>query len=155
MGAEESVRLKRRGVQGQNRTYLPLQVGTYPSITNTTVQDHLEIYHVIGDPTLQLWTELPHLVRLRAWLMGKGSLRISLSSCPNDAVVTVMLWDKILRRIEPTSNHLTVNLRGLIPPVVQPRLIRRLRLKVCFSAPDCRYQEVWPRQLPSPPVHFP
>ena len=44
------------------KTYLP--IGMAGGTIN--IQDHFEIYHVIGDPTLELWRHEPTNVRIKA-----------------------------------------------------------------------------------------
>ncbi|MFN0123538.1 MAG: hypothetical protein ACKV2V_23800, partial [Blastocatellia bacterium] len=57
------------------KCYLMTQVGTF-DINNSTVRSELYMWHVIGDPTLEMWTrrpyrlpvfELPELVKWRWW----------------------------------------------------------------------------------------
>jgi hypothetical protein len=138
------VRRNRLGdVLNYGKTYLPLQVGTYPSVVDRTVQDHLEIYHVIGDPTLELWKEEPKRVRIIAHLM-RGYLYIRLSHCPADSIMTIWYKGKLVKRLSPRCTTLKIALKDLIPPIPFP-LSRRLDLLVCLSAPGYRFVQTRPR----------
>ena len=145
------VRRNRLGdILNYGKTYLPLQVGTYPSVTETTVQDHLEIYHVLGDPTLELWKEEPKRVRIIAHLM-MGYLYIRLSHCPIDSVITIWHKGKLLKRLTPTSTTVKVALKEFMPAMPY-RFPSSLNLVVCFSAPGYRYVQTRPRISPPWPI---
>lgn len=145
------VRRNRLGdILNYGKTYLPLQVGTYPSVTETTVQDHLEIYHVLGDPTLELWKEEPKKVRIIAYLRI-GYLYIRLSHCPVDSVMTIWHRGKLLKRLTPTGTTLKIALKDLVYPTPY-RLRYRSDLLVCFSAPGYRFVQTKPRMWGPWPV---
>lgn len=106
---------------------------------NSGVKHHFEIYHVVGDPTLQLWAANPGRLNLRAEINTK-SLRIKLSPVPTGATLTIWLGDKMLKRIEPKSSLISIPARDLtlgIRPIV-PFPSRRQGLSLCYSAPGWR-----------------
>ena len=103
------------------------------------VKHHLEIYHVIGDPTLEVWDEVPRAVRLRAWRHGR-QLRVWMSECPAGAVVTVWHDGELVKRIEPRFTSLTLPLpRRSAHRLPGPR---GEQVSVCFGAPGHRFTEV-------------
>ena len=100
------------------------------------LQKQLEMYHVIGDPTLQLWVEKPRPVDLHAFI-HEDRLYIYFSPCPAEAVITIWYMNVLLKRFEPSSTRLTVSLReygGLMPSDPGIPAINH-RIKVCVSAP--------------------
>lgn len=143
------VRKNRLGdILNYGKSYLPLQVGTYTSVTTTKVQDHMEIYHTVGDPTLELWKEEPRRIRIRAYLR-KGYLYIRLQHCPVDAVITIWNGHKLIKRIVPTSTFAKISLRGIVPMLIP--FGRRLGIRVCFSAPGYRFVQIRPQTFPHLP----
>jgi hypothetical protein len=95
-----------------------------------------EIYHVIGDPTLEIWKELPQTVTVTAAVTAR-QLQIKLSSCPTGSVMTIWLGDDLLKRIEPTSTLITLPLPGRSAPAPGPQYAY-----LCFWAPGYRYVEI-------------
>lgn len=143
--ASYSVRYNRLGdILNYAKTYLPLRISAYSIVTSTTAQDHFEIYHVIGDPTLELWKEEPLRVKIRA-LLKRYYLHIILSSCPKGGVITIWWNGKILKRIEPSSTHIKIDLRELVSFPRRPGRPMRLEGFVCFWAPGYRFCQVRPR----------
>ena len=133
------------------KTYLPLQVGTYPGVPLTSdVKDHLEISHVVGDPTLEIWKEEPKRIRIRA-ILWNSKIYIRLSLCPTDAVITIWVGDRLIKRMEPSSTTLTVSLRGISHPVLPFIKMFKYKYKVCFWAPGYRFVQVVPRSSPFKP----
>lgn len=121
--------------------YLPTRIT--PSMGADQVKDHLEIYHVVGDPTLELWREPPKSIRVSATLSSRlRNLRIVLDHCPNGTVVTLWNGDNLLKRVEPASTLITIGAHEL-PPLVRPPW--RPNLMVCVSAPGYRFVEVVPQ----------
>jgi hypothetical protein len=113
--------------------YLPLKKEEHEA-----TKDQLEIYHVIGDPTLELWTAKPQVINLKAGLAG-GKLVISMAPiCPEDSVITVWRDHVCLKRIEPSSSSLTISLEDSTLPA-SPATI-----SVCFWAPGYRF---WQQDL--------
>jgi hypothetical protein len=113
------------------KSYLPVgQSGDAASI-----KDHFEIYHVFGDPTLELWREMPRIIRVKANLVGPRMF-ISMSSCPQGSSLTFWHGGILIKQITPTSTRLLIDLTG-IAPLAAPHDVT-----VCFWAPGCRYTEV-------------
>ena len=145
--ASYSVRYNRIGdILNYGKSYLPVI-----STDGYYIKDHLEIYHVEGDPTLELWKEEP--LRVKIWaLLKKDYLHIKLSSCPKGGVITIWWNDKMLKRIEPSSTHIKIALREL---VIRPRPLGypiRPEGFVCFWAPGYRFSKVRPRMYMTPPI---
>jgi len=151
------VRNNRLGdILNYGKTYLPLQVGEYEVVHYTThdplkpdvistssVKDNIEISHVIGDPTLEIWKEAPKSISISA-ILWKSQIYIKLSLCPADAVITIWDGDRLIKRTEPLSTILTISLRGISGPVLPVRK----SIKVCFWAPGYRFVQVVPRSSP-------
>lgn len=116
------------------KSYLPVA----HSGDNAGIKDHFEIYHVIGDPTIELWKAEPITTDVRA-IKRWNYLYIMLSSCPKGGVVTIWYKDKMLKRIEPSSIHIKIPLRDIILTLIPPR--RRV-ISVCFRAPGHRFRQV-------------
>lgn len=150
--ASYPVRFNRLGdILNYAKTYLPLRISAYSIVTSTTVQDHFEIFHVIGDPTLELWKEEPLRVKIRA-LLKRDYLHIFLSTCPKGGVITIWWNGKMLKRIEPSSTHIKIALRNL---VIRPKPLGypiRPEGFVCFWAPGYRFTKVRPRIDIRPPI---
>ncbi len=131
------------------KAYLPLTL----SGSTQYVKDHLEIYHVVGDPTLEVWRTAPRMQKMKCWIAGK-SLHIKLSELPADAMLTIWHGDNLLRRIRPRSGHTRIALpreRMLSTEM----LLRRKKIIVCFSAPDYRFRQVAPQRRPvAESLHF-
>lgn len=101
------------------------------------IKDHFEIYHVIGDPTIELWKANPIIIDIRAELRG-SYLDIMLSACPKGSVITTWYKDKMFKRIEPSSTHVRISTRPIRP---LPFPMRRL-VYVYFWAPGHRFRQV-------------
>jgi hypothetical protein len=117
------------------KAYLPTQ-----STDTAIIKDHFEIYHVVGDPTLEIWNAMPGLLKLRAALR-RGVLDIQMSGCPKGSVLTLWYGAQLIKRIEPSSTHITIPIKGLVKPGILPK-IRRPSLYICLWAPGFRYSEV-------------
>jgi len=65
--------------------------------SNFGVKDHFEIYHVIGDPTLQLLADEPLSIHLRASVL-RDILYINTSTCPRGSVLTIWHMNKLLNK---------------------------------------------------------
>ncbi|MDY6897634.1 MAG: C25 family cysteine peptidase [Cyanobacteriota bacterium] len=116
------------------KSYLPIA----HSGDSGGIKDHFEIYHVIGDPTLELWNTIPNTVSLFAKVAG-NDLCIGLSACPKDGVLTIWNRDKLLKRLEPSSNYMKFSLKDL--RLERSSTVRRYVL-VCFKAPGYRFLQV-------------
>jgi hypothetical protein len=110
------------------KAYLPVGM----SGSNAHIKDHFEIYHIVGDPTLEIWRAAPRRVTLKAWLMDQY-LHIQLYRTINDSVITIWQGNQMLRRLTPASTTLSIKL---------PEGSEQKRLKVCFWAPGYRFREI-------------
>lgn len=137
VNASYAVKYNRLGdILNYAKSYLLVAHGT-----NGGVKGHFEMYHVIGDPTLQLWSRRPRSVSLNASVLNR-ILRIRLSSCPKGSVVSVWYRGKLVKRMSPSSTRITIRLRDLL--ILQPwpsGPLLRFPLLVSFAAPGCRYVE--------------
>ena len=118
------------------KSYLPVKM----SGSAQFIKDHCEIYHVIGDPTIELWKDEPVTISISVKRVGYY-LYIHLSTCPKGSVITIWYKDKMLKRIEPFSTHIKISIREIaISPVLPP--MRRRPIFVCFWAPSHRFRQV-------------
>jgi hypothetical protein len=114
------------------KTYLPIaRPGDY-------IKKESEIYHVIGDPTLEVWTQTPKIVVLNAMLRGQV-LTVELSECPKEAVVTVWYQDSIakpafLTKVSAQNTHFTTTLELPKPNLHIPSKEKK-HLLIYFKAP--------------------
>jgi hypothetical protein len=123
-----SVKCNRLGdILNYAKLYLPVTM----SGSLQYVKDHFEIYHVIGDPTLEVWTHPPIEVELRV-LEDRGYLDIFLPGCPRECVITVWYKTTLITRIEPMSSHVRIPLRET--PSTD--------ISVCFWAPGYKFKKV-------------
>lgn len=138
--ASYPLRYNRLGdILNYGKSYLPIA-----STDASYIKDHFEIFHVLGDPTLELWKYYPFIVKISA-LLKMGYLYIKLSACPKDSIITVWWKDKLVKRIKPSSTSMRIALRELVPlPKLSRRQIRPPIL-VCFWAPGYRFCQVKPR----------
>jgi hypothetical protein len=136
--ASYPVRNNRLGdILNYGKSYLPVvNIGDDPG-----VKDHFEIYHIIGDPTLELWKDLPLVVTIKAKIIKKA-LDIQLSTCPSAAVITIWYGTKMLKRMEATSNHITIPFTGIVPIPLPGPIFPKPALMVCFWAHGYRYTAV-------------
>ncbi len=117
------------------KSFLLVQNGS-----NSGVKGHLEIYHVIGDPTIEVWSDppLPITVSSSIW---SGLLFICLDACPAGALLTVWYRDKLIKRIRPFSRRVVIPLRDLrLRSKPLPGSLKR-QLAVCFAAPGYRFTQ--------------
>ena len=132
--ASYSVKCNRLGdILNYAKSYLLVAHGA-----NWGVKNHFEIYHVVGDPTVELWSRQPCSVGLRAWIKER-ILYITTGTCPAGSVVTLWYRGRLLKRMETSSTSIKIDLRDM--PVWEPASFRR-SLHVCFSAPGFRFAEV-------------
>jgi hypothetical protein len=114
---------------------------------NANTQKHLEIYHLFGDPTLQLWGSEPVRLQLSARVKG-DILVINMNSCPQEGVLSVWYEDECLWKTKPSSPRMAVPLMLLDKLPEDARSAVRERtyvLSVYFSAAGHRLAEskVW------------
>lgn len=107
--------------------------------SNSGVKAHYEMYHVIGDPTLQLWANEPAPLKLMAQIW-RNRLNIRVNPVPAGGVVTIWYFGKLVKRIALSSTFMSIPVSDLkLPPFRWP--IFRPFLEVCASAPGCRYTQ--------------
>ena len=134
--ASYPVRRRRLGdILNYAKSYLPIK----HSGDNSGIKNHFEIYHVVGEPTLEVWNAKPISIGLKA-LIKQGWLYVLLSSCPKDSVITIWDKDRMIKRIEPSSSSIKIKCDQFgkfpLPP------LSKLSVTVCFWAPGYRYREV-------------
>jgi hypothetical protein len=115
------------------KSYLPTVA------SGAEVKDHLEIYHVLGDPTLELWRDVPRALELEARLSAR-TLNLHLSECPAGAVITLWAGARLLKRIQPTSTRVAVPTE-LLRPAPRTRAPRPKTVDIACWAPGCRCVE--------------
>lgn len=130
--ASYSVKYNRLGdILNYSKSYLPMA----HSGETGGIKDHLEIYHVIGDPTLEIWKAEP--ITLKMWAaLRYNYLRIRLSNCPKGSVITIWHGDKMLKAIEPSSTYIKLPLKDVI---LNPH---DRFVSVCFWASGHRFLKV-------------
>lgn len=106
---------------------------------NSGVRDHFEIYHVIGDPTLQLYSHRPLLITLKAKII-RNVLNIRLNTAPAGTVVSILDQGKLLKRCAMSSTSLSLPVSELRLTPSQPTALGR-HLELCASAPGYRYTQ--------------
>ncbi len=106
--------------------------------TAPEIQRLTAMYHVIGDPTLELWTAYPLDIYLDTWIF-RNILHIRLSQCPSGCTLTIWLVSgagrKLVTRIKPTSRSIAVWCPIGVAAAHSQYLL------VCCWAPGCRYTE--------------
>jgi len=133
--ASYSVRYNRVGdILNYAKTYLPIKM----SGSNNYIKDHFEIYHVVGDPTLEIWKSLPRTLQISAKVRFHH-LYLQLSACPRGSILTIWHGNKLLKRIEPTSTNIKLPLREFVVPPIPPT---RKKIIICFWAPRHRFQSI-------------
>ena len=98
---------------------------------NDETKSQFELYHVFGDPTLEIWGNQPPTLELEARIM-MDVLKIKLNICPKGSVITIWKDGELLKRKEPSSISLTIALEDFQknPPYT-----------ICLSAPGYRFAE--------------
>lgn len=107
---------------------------------NAKTQTHFEIYHVLGDPTLQIWGSEPLPLQLRARIKT-DILVINMNTCPQNAVLSIWYAGNSLLTLKPTGTRLAIPLRLLktLPKDAQdPKRDKTYQLSIYFSAPGHR-----------------
>jgi hypothetical protein len=125
------------------KTYLLIKHGCDD---DKRTKDQLELYHVIGDPTLGIWADEPYAPELHTRIM-ENTLYIKMSTCPRNAVLTIWHGDKLLKRKKPSSVRLAISLTSLAKLIdeVGRKRTERFCLSICLAAPGCRLveEQVW------------
>lgn len=106
---------------------------------NSGVKAHFEMYHVVGDPTLQLWATEPTPIKLNAGI-HRNVLKIQVTPTPADGVLTIWHLGKLVKRMVVSSTHISIPVGDL---VLKPSPLPALRrfLEICVSAPNHRYTQ--------------
>jgi hypothetical protein len=115
------------------KAYLPVAL----SGSAEYIKDHFEIYHIVGDPTLEVWRDKPRMATIDAWVDGQY-LHIKLYRVIKDNVITVWYDGNQLRRFEPSSSYMKIAL---------PWHVVQKDLAVCFWAPGYRFRLIRPRRV--------
>ncbi len=103
---------------------------------NKNTIETIEMYHLIGDPSLQIWKQEPTIIELTA-RQEDEILHIRMDSCPEDARITIWVGDNLIGRVEPVDTTIRFPL-----PSPGPIWAGSYTLTVCFFAPDHRYIEM-------------
>jgi hypothetical protein len=106
----------------------------------TGVRDHCEIYHILGDPSLEMWAHAPQPLRVKAHVSRTG-LAIELTPLPPDCVVTITQNNRLLLQKTPPSARFTIPLASLSAPL--PPHGSRQKVTVSAWAPGCHYAEAF------------
>jgi len=112
---------------------------------NSGIRHHFEIYHIIGDPTLELWASEPRLIKMQVSLISKLYLQINLSECPRGGFLSLWVGEKMLKSINPSSTLIRIPLPRELEirePALPPGPPFRPVLAVCFAAPGYRFCQV-------------
>jgi hypothetical protein len=105
------------------------------------IKDQFEIYHIVGDPTLEIWRTKPLRARISAWVRGRY-LYIRLYRVIKDSVLTLWSEEKMFRRLEPSSTFIKITL---------PWSVDLQKLFICYWAPGYRFRLIRPlSRLTSP-----
>jgi hypothetical protein len=126
------VRFNRIGdILNYAKSYLPLV-----STSSASILSHDEKYHVVGDPSLGVWTNEPRPLHIGARLTPRA-LEVELNPLPSGCVVTVWLGRQMLKRLTPSSSRFAIPLPAQpLPPRPQPR-----EVVVCACAPGFHFAE--------------
>ena len=114
---------------------------------NANTQKHFEIYHVVGDPTLQIWGCVPLPLRVRARIVA-DIMTVNMNTCPRDGVLSVWYAGDCLLTVKPSGTRLAIPLRildALPADAHDPERHRTYKLCLYFSAPGHRLAatELW------------
>lgn len=132
--ASYPIRFNRLGdILNYSRSYLPL-VNSNPN----AVRSHYEMYHLLGDPSLEMWAHAPTPLRVKAHVTTRG-LTVDLSTLAPHCVVTVWYEDRLLIRKTPASARFTIAVPRL-PVAVRPSMERR-RIVISAWTPGYHYAE--------------
>jgi hypothetical protein len=130
--------------------YLP--IGRSGGASDDDIVVEFEEYHVIGDPTLEIWTDLPKKIKLTA-IWKPFVLQISMSACPPGSRITIWKGNTLLKTISPTTTTFTLSARGGVVGeggelISWPTM--RKKLFVCFKAPGYAFTKAPVKGLPLP-----
>ena len=106
---------------------------------NSGVKQHFEMYHVIGDPTLQIYSHRPLLLTLTAKII-RNLLNIKLNTAPAGTVVSILDDGKLVKRCAMSSTSLSLPVSELRLAPASPN-DRGRYLELCVSAPGYRFTQ--------------
>jgi hypothetical protein len=116
------------------KAYLPVKM----SGSAYYIKDHYEIYHVVGDPTLELWNSAPLNIRIRTRVQ-KNTLTISLSHCPAKGMLSIWYGNRQLKSLKPQSRVISIPLREIM--LSRSFSLSRRIITVCLAAPGYRFRQ--------------
>lgn len=102
---------------------------------------HFEIYHVLGDPSLELWKDIPKPVNIRAHIK-ENNLVVELlgNDCPEESVVTICSENptdfKVHKRMRLEGNRMELPLHAIFPDSFPEN-----GFSVCFHAPGYLFSD--------------
>jgi len=119
--------------------YAKCYVRTTSTDTNTVRGNH-EMYHVVGDPSLEVWGTAPRSFSIKAKLVGTN-IQVTLSAPAPDCIVTAWHAGKQIQRLTPTGTTVSFPAPAVVRPV--PELIKPILPAVTIAAwaPGFRYAE--------------
>lgn len=133
------------------RSYVRL---VFASQGNEVLANH-EMYHVLGDPSLEVWGAEPKPLRVTT-KASSLAIQVELSVAAPNCVVTVWMGDQLLKRLTPTSQRFSIPLPPLPNPVPHPMPFRPF-VSICAWAPGYHFTQVNVPipQIVRPPVPVP
>lgn len=114
--------------------YARAYVRTISTDTNGVLGHH-EMYHVLGDSSLEVWRDAPKSLVIKATQIGRN-IQITLSAPAPDCVVTIWYGSKQLQRLTPTGQRFTLSVPTLPAPV--PLLPR---IAICAWVPGFHFAQ--------------
>lgn len=145
--ASYSIKYTRLGdILNYAKTYLLTEYDGF----NEGNREHFELYHIIGDPTLEMWKKEPKTLTTSSIIHRSNNsgpkLSISLDDCPKGLIITI--WndnqllkkdDTLLKEIKPTSTQYSIFVKDLFSDLKQ--MPKAKDLLVCSWAPGYRFVE--------------
>lgn len=116
--------------------YAKAYVRTTSTDTNTVLGNH-EMYHVLGDPSLEVWGAAPRPFSIRARLVGTN-IQVTLSTPAPDCVVTAWYAGHQIQRLTPTGTTVSFPAPAVIRPTPLPL---RPAVTIAAWAPGYQYAE--------------
>ena len=95
--------------------YAKAYVRTTSPDVNFVLRNH-EMYHVLGDPSLEVWVKAPLPFSVKAKLVGTN-IQVTLSSPAPDCVVTAWYAGKQIQRLTPTGATVSFPKPAVVHPV--------------------------------------
>jgi hypothetical protein len=103
------------------------------------IKEHLELYHLIGDPTIEVWKKPPEQAANLTAFRKEEFLELSLPhNVPEGTVITIWQGENQKARLAPTSGGpIKISLEEINLPED-----KKLQIQICFWAPGYRYNEI-------------